>query len=540
MISFFSARSVRLRSLPVFVLVGFLAAGLLQTAWALDPRVEALGNAALVLEEETTVLNLFNLGNPAGAVLLPRQNRVDTLLEFRQRERLAEFATGDPIQLGQIDVLGNTLLPSTEYTRRTATFSAMVNDWGATGYGGVLQWLNETTVVQIIPQGQSSRTFSPEFPRQEGFGGGRVRVAFVPVPQWAIGAGVSGAGENVEGWNEPEPEPLDLLDPTGVGSHFTRQTTRWQAELGGAWSNEAVFDPQDRLELGFSLTAGRPASHTRWVSDAWGFSGSGGEHVDLLALPWEAQLQGVYDYQSVMDVALVTGWQACSLYRSVTSDDQTLESQHLAAVLSNFDYSLSFRVRLPMVRKDDLRFGVTFDNRGLDSTYPTGIYRTYRPDGLYAGLPVETLSSSIGIGTAIVPDEGSIIALEYHLGSSKSRTTETILANSGFTRFGFGAQYSLLEGLFLRFGYANERVTYQTAVPKVSNAVNLFNTETSSFRFGVGLEDGPFRLDLTTIVERVANSPDGWTMLDKPLAAYAVTQDQDHRWSTLCSFTWLY
>lgn len=70
----------------VWILAGaFFAAmtGRLDFAAAADYRLEAMGGIDVVDLDEKSRMNLFNLGNPSGAVFLPRQNRLDYGLDAR-------------------------------------------------------------------------------------------------------------------------------------------------------------------------------------------------------------------------------------------------------------------------------------------------------------------------------------------------------------------------------------------------------------------------------------------------------------------------
>jgi len=533
-------------SFTVFpALVGILILNSALPAAAVDPRVEALGGASLVLEEETTVLSLFNLGNPAGAAFLPQQSRSDQLVSLNQRERLAEFTTGAAGTSAVINPYGNTLEPYALYTRQSSTLDAALNDWGQTGYGGFLVWLNDGLVTQFIPRADGSRLRSTDNPYDSArfFGGGTVRAAWLPADNWSVGAGIDlGNGRSSE-WVQPDWTASLDGNTSNPRSEFSREETRLGGEAGAAWRLENVFDSKDRLDLGLRLAASRPSwtERTNLHGETDGPILSSFQ-TDAYSIPAEVQLQGIYTYQSKMDVALVTGWQTERLYRAVTGGDVADQPEYLAHILEHFNYELSLRLRLPMVREDDLRFGIVFNNRGSGNPYPDGRWLSYAPDGSYAQAPIETASSAIGIGTAIVPQEGSIFTLEYFLGSSKSRQESAIVANTGFNRFNVGAQYALLEGLFLRLGYSNERVAYQTEnETTTTQAVTVTrSTETNALRFGVGVGDGPWRVDLTLIAERVTHSPDGWTMLDKPIAVTTDVKDTDQRLSGLLGFTWVY
>jgi len=146
----------------LFISAVIALAAIISPAWAEDPRLAALGRADLVLELDTTVLSLYNLGNPAGAALLPRQNRMDWMIDVAQIGRKAEFVTGLPGSPSTFDPLGNTLLPNTLYTRQTSTLKFKFNDYG--NFGGILQWLDQDLVLQIKPEA----AYSDQWPTDSG------------------------------------------------------------------------------------------------------------------------------------------------------------------------------------------------------------------------------------------------------------------------------------------------------------------------------------------------------------------------------------
>ncbi len=520
------------------------AAGLLLSlshlCTAADPKVEALGRTALVLEEETTVLSLFNLGNPAGAAFLDQTRRVDLAASLNWRLRQADFLTlpGDALTI--VDPLGNTLHPLTLYSRKSGTLSSSLDDWGRTGYGGLLWSLADHWMIQVLPQGsgfnldssdEGSRTWGAD-------GGGRIRTAWEILPGVAVGAGLGADAGRERLVKDRDWTPVLEELPLDFNAVYDTEFVQTELELGGAWRLQSVFDPEDQMDLGLLCTGERTGLQV--LNRSW-IDLDGSDFRRTTALPWQAQLQGLYTYHSVMDIALVLGYNNAHWYRGEAPG-------HLFRALDNLDYEFSFRVRLPMARSDDLRFGVVFNNRGYDHPFPTGRMLSYLPDGLYAQPRVDTLSSSIGIGSAFVPQEGSIVAFEYRLGSSKSRQeghpelTNDVIADSGFTRFGLGIQYGLLEGLFLRLGYFNDRISYEThyAHPGAGTPARIVNNlENSSWRVGLGLSDGPFSLDLTFITGSVQPSPAGWTMLDTPAEVLSITQDKDTRLQALLGLTWI-
>ncbi len=80
-------------------------------------RVQAMGNADLAIEDETTYINLFNFGNPAGLSYLPHQDRLD--LSFGAAIQIEPHTDYD-------DLLGT---PMGNYHGLTLWFGDEI-DWG--------------------------------------------------------------------------------------------------------------------------------------------------------------------------------------------------------------------------------------------------------------------------------------------------------------------------------------------------------------------------------------------------------------------------
>lgn len=533
------------RYLPlVLACIGLL--GSASSALAANPRVDALGGASLVIDDDTTMLSLFNFGNPAGAAFLPRRNRLDLVATLGDRDRQAEFTTGPADVTGTtVDFFGNTLAPLTPFSRQSKTLSSSFDDWGPTGYGGLLYWLNDGIVLQVLPQADASRLQSSENPEDSTlfFGGGSIRGAWTPNSVLAIGAGISGGGGRSHGWLQPDWTPDAEGNSPDPRTEYDIQEYSLGGELGAGWHQAAVFDPKDALDIGVNLSCRRPAADR--LDSLHADLGGGGpvifsSRTQSYALPAAIQLQGVYDYQSVMDIGLVTGYENERLYQSESVNGDPAQPYYLSQVLENLDYEFSLRVRLPMARENDLRFGIVFNNRGFGHPYPEGQLTRYLPDGAESEPVILTVSSSIGIGAAVVPIEDLLFTLEYFLGSSKSRQSNEIAANSGYNRFNIGAEYAILKGLFLRAGYNNIQVTYQPEQGDSSAQTSVLTllTERNVFSFGLGVGDESWHADLTLIADRLTRSPQGWTMLDKPGGITEVNQDTESSLSGMLGFTW--
>lgn len=544
----------------------FLAAA--TTVSADYASVRALGNPVLVMEDETTALNLFNLGNPAGAAFRPKKNRLDLTVQGGQRVETEEFFTlPEPVVWGEtgsyytppdenspvdpngtttttfylfynLDSEGNTLPTNALISRKRKQMSASLLSPADTLYQGWFTWLTDDLALQVIPFGQLRLVNTTDFSglRELWQAGGALRGAYLLWPGAAVGAGVSGQ------------------------TYFSRtdfEESEWdqfeiEAGLASRW--QEVFNSDDHLDLGITARGGQKTEDLTLldvnnVNYAW--SGT----VAKKLRPALAEVQGIYYYRSVMEIGLRFGYIYEDAILSWAGGEQ------LATALRNVDYDLQFRVRLPMIREDDLRFGVSFNNEGILHPYPTGILDTSDHVTLAPQQQILTSSSGIGIGTAFVPGEGSIIALEYRLGTSKSQQTgaDENLADSGYTTFSVGAQFLVAEGLTLRGGYTDERLTYESLaerhvasstqengelITKTDPETFLLTESTNrrSYNLGIGIADGPISINLTATYAWITNSPTGWdfTDKDKPVGLRYVNKDENEEISGLLSFTWKY
>ena len=82
-----------MRRIKIFFGAGLLFFVAVSAVSADYASVQALGNPVLVVEDETTALSLFNMGNPAGAAFRPKKNRLDLTLQGGQRVETEEFST---------------------------------------------------------------------------------------------------------------------------------------------------------------------------------------------------------------------------------------------------------------------------------------------------------------------------------------------------------------------------------------------------------------------------------------------------------------
>lgn len=547
-------------------MVGLVLLGLVGTrALADEATVQALGNAFLVLEDETTVLSLFNLGNPAGAAFRPSPNRLDLTLQGGQRLASEEY-TASPVDIVEtilssdtfcldnpadptgttvtvqkirtsypnLDPNGNTLPAGMVFNRKRSTYTAGFLPVENLLYQGVFVKPAELFTLQLIPLATFRSLQTTDQSRQDDWQtGGGARASYQFLPNAAFGAGFTG---------------------TALGVNTPQQTAESQAtgmEAGAAFRLAEVFDADDQLDVGAVF---RGSLQTDRIT------GAAFPPYSQRSRPWLSEAHGVYSYKSLMDVSLQLGYLVKEDYREWPGQEL------LSSALRNLEYNLQFRVRLPMASEDDLRFGIAFNNRGVEHAYPTGTLETLDPDTLALKPRIFTNSSSIGIGAAVVPAEGSIISLEYHLSSSLSKydQAEESLCDSGFTGFTLGVQYELLEGLTLRTHWADRRLTFQSrplelvrtdtitttsgsttiesTVPAWEPSSNLLTqiTYTRSFGFGVGIEDGPLSVNVAAVYDLITHSPEGWTFEDKPRDLKIVNQDLMQNLTGLVSVTWLF
>lgn len=543
-------------------------------AWS--GKVEALGQPTLVLEDETTAVSLFTLGNPAGLALLPPRNRLDTQIDFFQARRESQFIAGDAGTAGVVSPAGTTLPAGQTLSSKTSRTLASINSNLAPGYGGYITWLNENWAVQMIPLGAyASNAGDGRFAGQENYSaGGQVRASGRITDSFSLGLGISAQAAHLAGWDgkwvvnpgtttltaskaegawDPANPDLDQFrlwqaDPFGATLTAFRSHADWDglntlAEAGAAYRWKGFVDEADQLDLGLRLQAGssQVQSTHHLFSDPMSenelpFLGTAHSRYQ----PLDIQAQGVYNYKSQLTASLIAGYEGFSRYRSWEAGALGAQDEFLSARLKNLTYELGLRLRLPMIREDDLRFGVVFNNRGWGHPYPTGEMQTADPATLALGNIITTVSSGIGIGCAFIPAEGSLVSLEYRLGSSKTRQSGSILEDSGINQFSLGAQYQVLSWLYARAGFITRHLAFQAADEVDLSNIQSRVIETNSLRFGVGIEQAPFRLDATLILQRVLHSPVGWDLEEKPLAEVAVPRDDESGLSGVIGFTWMF
>ena len=535
---------------------------------------EGLGNPNLVLEDETTRLSLFNFGNPAGLAFLAEQNRLDLSLQARRIVDLEEFTPGEggiqikshsistytnddlsnsigaysqTIEVSKTYVAypnvspdGTTLTPQRVYSWKKSLAAASLATYGKNLYQGVRISPVENISLQLMPLADWQTTFSTDFSERSlsWQTGGWLRGAYRLMPNLAIGAGILGT-------------KIRSTELT-----FEEQSTRASAEAGFAYRLQEMFDDADVLDLGITLQGGK--GQTAFESPLQAYT--------LESRPLQAGLHGIYTYKSVMDIGLNVDYLYEDTFRLWDSREL------LDAALRTLDYELQFRVRLPMVRKDDLRFGVSFNNHGVEHPYPTGTLQLLNTAKSSLEPLIRTASSGISIGAALVPTEGSIIGLQYNLGSSLSRQDgdNEFLADSGYTHFTFAAQYQIIKGLTVRASYVDQRVVYESNLYRkvetitketinydeegiadvVSYSIPAISVESAELlseaaytrtgNFGISIEDGPWKVSLTTTYGLTTYTPSGWSIEGKPLDVEKVNKDKEEELSGMLSLTWIF
>jgi hypothetical protein len=184
---------------PGRLILPCLAKGILLFVWALvglapfseaftpEPssyslRVQAMGNADLAIEDETTDINLFNYGNPAGLPYLPHQDRLD--LNFGMAFRTEPYTDYDyllAIPMGNYHGatlwLGENVVSRWNLLRGEVGWQ-FLQDWTAAAAVGTTAIYRMAAYTQIgteISLGLSRRfldVFAPDQPLVVGLQGG--------------------------------------------------------------------------------------------------------------------------------------------------------------------------------------------------------------------------------------------------------------------------------------------------------------------------------------------------------------------------------
>jgi len=478
------------------------------TCWAKHARIESLGKACLVLEDELTRLSLFNWGNPADLVFIESPPRFSFTFEFQQKKDYLDFISGEKTQLPTYASSENTLVPYTQYTfTKKSTFFSLhsLNEYNH--YHGLLTRLTPKLVLQIIPQVYSQESLAnPDYSNSSDLGSnGKIRLGWQIFDNWALGLGYAFHSQKKE---SKELKEFNKLLPFSQDGYLLNSTLNF-GEAGILYKTNHIFNSEDNIDLGLLFNWEQTSTTTNEKLNSQKKLSEDTRAFDL-------RLQGLYNYKKLLHIGLLTGYINQEHYFS--SFEDTFSKNNLYSELRNLTYELNFRIKLPMVRKDDLRFGIIFSNYARKNIFETGelLLRDLETTPKEVFNTIKTASNAIGIGTAFIPKEGSIVALEYHLGSSKSLKKSDIIADSGFAYFVFGVQYALSANLFLRLGFNNERIAYENILTDIDpntnkNKIATKIIDTTDLRLGLGLEQKNFSIDLSLIGARTTYSPPGWT-----------------------------
>ncbi len=491
-----------MRSYCLSLLLLLLLAFSWNAVWASPASRFAVGDPYLVLQEDSTKASLLNFGNPAGLVNLAPTTRIDLSGSLDYAMNIEKFETSGNTTnpYAHVTPEGQTLPANAYFMQHGYYTQALFNQYDRYYLDGIILHPSEAWALQLRPLAGYTRSALDEdlTPTRQLTGGMGIASAVKLGAYWSLGADVAYQDGKSDGW------PKDELINDLLGASFINHLGDLRdlgARIGLIHQVTAVFDDQDRLSLGV-LANGEQQTlegdyYTLLSSDATA-------HIQHQTMPWSVDWQTLYQYKSVMDIGLQLGYEENKDYYQWTSTLSENQEPFVRSTLQNVFYDLSFRVRLPMVREDDLRFGVAFSNRDIGAQYPSGkiVFDAATPLG--NSSPINTSASSISIETAVVPYTGSLIALKYFLGSSNSYQSGKVIDDYGFANFTLGMQFKLWEWLMLRSAYINER---QTNEVKPDGAVTIFNRETGSFRFGVGYTTKHMDIDLAASVFRTQYMP---------------------------------
>ncbi len=469
-------------------------------AWASPASRFALGDPYLVLEEDSTKASLLNFGNPAGLVDLPTGNRIDLSANADYAANIEKFETSGNTTNPYAHVTPNgQTLPANAYFNQHGYYTqSLFNQYNRYYLDGFIFHPSEQWALQLRPlAGYTRSALDEDQPPSRLLNSGLgVNGALKIGSQWSLGAGVTYQTGQSDGW--PDQQFSDILKTAFINHLDDLQTL--SAKIGLIHRISAVFDDQDRLSMGVLVDGQQQAAGGDYYVLQ---SLTPTAHIQYQTLPWSIGWQSLYQYKSVMDIGLQIGYEENKDYYQWTSSLLGDQNTFGYSTRQNVFYDLTFRVRLPMVREDDLRFGVDFSNRDMGARYPSGKIIFDRPELSAKASPINTSASSITIDGAVVPYTGSLVFLSYYLGSSNSYQSGQIIDDYGFTNFTLGVQFKLWEWLMLRSAYINERQTTEVHL----GGTTIFNRETGSFRFGVGYTSEDMEIDLAASVFRTQYMP---------------------------------
>lgn len=503
-------------SLYALLLTGLLL-GSSQLIHANQAARFALGDPALVLEFDSTRASILNFGNPAGLTDLPKKNRLDLSLDanytaFRSKFNTWPRTSDEAPGLVRITPDGTTLPANSWFTQNSYYLSSQLTNQDHYYLDGLIVHPSQELVIQFKP-GFTRNRFAideDESPFRTINGRLEINTAYQLSSFLSLGAGLGYGLGNQDGWLN-ETTALDFFSLPLINLETQQQDI--MVQLGAMGQIKELFDDEDRLLLGLHVQAHQWLNHGDYSFDPGTLIGVNENpiaRINQTTMPWKVAVQSLYQFKTVMDIGLEIGYEEEKDYYDWTSDYFSDQSTFTYSSLNNIFYELSFRARLPMVREDDLRISVAFNNQGVN-TLPTGQLKLESPDTILTIPEIQTSSSGIAIETGVVPYQNSIIALKYHLGSSNSYQGESLIDDTGYADFTFAAQFELWEWLRLRGSYSNIRQSNEFT--RTDDDKVIYSRETGVFRFGLGYHTSSFDIDLGTSFFRTLYSPAGWPYL---------------------------
>ncbi|MEW6517091.1 MAG: hypothetical protein AB1439_09315 [candidate division FCPU426 bacterium] len=541
-----------MKKLILLSLVCCLTAALASPAAALrwpanmSYRVNTMGGATLVIEDETTAITVFNHENVAGVVLNKKENRSD-------------FGLGYSGTTYKVEPTG--------VTYETTSSNLFLARPGAE-YRGLTYWVDDALAVRVGIEGMMVNINSKTTPAvgtatEEKFGfsglGGGGSASYKLDMGLAFGAGVSyiGAGG--------KPDSLDGAynvaamvsgDPTATTSKFEVAASCLSWGIGAAY--EAALGSEDKLTIGAgvhgdddqpnlgsianpaALLSGSPTmmgdySGTITIEGSAGGLDNVGQKYTMSQAPLGINAEAIYNMGKMLEAGLLFDYKMAEMklkteytgFDALPPAARPVDTEQKLAATNLMGITPVIRAMLPLAEDMTLVPGLSF------TTWGSGTMDLYTDNGTTADVndtykyQTNTLSQSMfGIGCGLqAMGKQLALAVQYETGSDKTESkfydvngtditpAGTDPAEGSSSNLRAGAEFWVMPMLAIRAGFASLlHTTKDGAVDSSGNPTDLKNmTNRISFGAGVELPDG-LRADLlvglNTLTQDPASNPE--------------------------------
>lgn len=454
-------------------------------------RVEAMGGAALGIDDESTELNLLNAGNPAGLVMKAKQNRFDLNAEYFNEESTSEDGKA---------VKNSFMSPS------PGIYSNGINFWPL-----------ENLALSVQGEGQKLILNYPDSISTEGFGfswySGKISSAY-KLGELSLGAEIDYFQLNTSG----KPSYSDFqkyemkLNYLGwhVGMGYQKEIVNSHVlSIGLAVGTDNRRPDLDKLD---GTSPGTTSTNYNIVYNyVTTIEQIGIDPITLLPVSlgeleaiekfeikrklFQTTGQVIYKIENSIQLGLILNYENESVF-----NDQELsinppvspssQSNYKSSEYNGYGLTPIVKGNLALTDYMIFKYGIFYSNHG---SYMQDEYSKLSSSATYKSAVIKAYGNNFALGIGCQSIDKSLSAAcqfdqkRFYEKSQFYDQTGYIWKTSDAETarqqaFRFGAEYSLLDSLRLRGGYA---YLLETFSPETWN--NLEKQTTNRFSFGVGL-----------------------------------------------------